>query len=789
MRFTLILAAIATAASAQQPSVTIGEFPQQIRTAYTAADGLPSDDVQSIAISEGRLGRKIYAGTAQGMSDFSKDRWESVADFANASVETILGVDGPDGALAVHENKVIALASGQAVMSTPDHVGGARAIAASPTLLGYDISVAADSGFYRVSITGWEPDAELADLIGADATLVDVATSGRGADHQIAIASDAGLFQFKDSISVWERLFPSDGNRSWAPVDVRGVAYDSKGRLWFASPQGVGRFDGEWTLFTGAEGLPYNDFTCVVAGKDGDVWLGTTKGAIRFDGDTWEYRQGQRWLPNDDVRAIAIDKDGGAWIATAGGVSHIASTPMTLAKKADHYQYELENYIKRTPYGYTAEASVTTPGDPSEVRNHDSDNDGLWTAMYGAGECFAYGATKSPESKARAKAAFEALEFLGTVTRGSSHEPPAGYVARTILPTSGHNPNDGRIERDRESQKSETLWKVYEPRWPTSADGEWYWKSDTSSDELDGHYFFYPLYYDLVADSEEKARVRKHIQALTDHLVEHDFYLVDHDGEPTRWGHYNPSDMNNNKDWWVERGLNSLSMLTYLSVTAHITGDNKYREIAQSLIDEHGYAQNLMVPKIQRGIGTGNQSDDEMAFMCFYSLIKYEQDPELKSRYALAFWSYWRLELPELNPFFNFCFPAVADGMTYTDPWGTHDISAGGDWLEDAIDSLKRFPLDRYDWAHANDHRTDIVAMPRWTRAFDEGRPTGRGYRVNGKVLPVDERHFNHWNTDPYRLNTGGSGRGLASGAVYTLGYYMGLYHGFIEEEGESSPQ
>jgi hypothetical protein len=787
MRFTLILAAMASVAGAQPISVTIEDFPQQIRTAYTAADGLPSDDVQSIAISEGRLGRKIYAGTAEGLAVYSDESWEVVSDFAGAPISTMLGVDGPDGALAVSQNKVIALASGQAAMSIPKDVGSStvRAFAASPTLLGHDISIAADSGFYRVTITGWDPDIELGELMGAGALLADVATSGRGADHQIVIASDAGLFLFKDSVSIWERVLPSAGNRSWAPVDVRGVAYDSKGRLWFASPQGVGRYDGEWTLFTGAEGLPFNDFTCVAAGNDGDVWFGTTKGAIRFDGAAWEYRQGKRWLPNDEVRAIAVDDDGGAWIATAGGVAHIESVPMTLAKKADHYQYELEHYIKRTPYGYTAEASVATPGDPSEIRNHDSDNDGLWTAMYGAGECFAYGATKSPESKARARAAFEALEFLGTVTRGGSHEPPYGYVARTILPTSGPNPNDGRIERDRESQKSETLWKVYEPRWPTSADGEWYWKSDTSSDELDGHYFFYPLYYDLVADTtEEKARVRKHIKALTDHLIDHDFFLVDHDGKPTRWGHYSPSEMNHDKDWWVERGLNSLSMLSYLSVTAHITGDNKYREIAQALIDDHGYAQNVMVPKIQRGIGTGNQSDDEMAFMCFYNIIKYEQNPELKSRYALAFWTYWRLQLPELNPFFNFCYPAVSEGMSYTDPWGTHDISPSGEWLNDAIDSLKRFPLDRYNWAHTNDHRIDIEPMPRWTRGFDEGPPTGRGYRVNGKVLPVDERHFNHWNTDPYRLNMGGDGRGLGSGAVYTLAYYMGLYHGFIKEEG-----
>jgi len=38
-----------------------------------------------------------------------------------------------------------------------------------------------------------------------------------------------------------------------------------------------------------------------------------------------------------------------------------------------------------------------------------------------------------------------------------------------------------------------------------------------------------------------------------------------------------------------------------------------------------------------------------------------------------------------------------------------------------------------------------------------------KGSRVNGKVLPVEELHFGHWNTDPGRLDHGGDGRELAS--------------------------
>ena len=45
----------------------------------------------------------------------------------------------------------------------------------------------------------------------------------------------------------------------------------------------------------------------------------------------------------------------------------------------------------------------------------------------------------------------------------------------------------------------------------------------------------------------------------------------------------------------------------------------------------------------------------------------------------------------------------------------------------------------------------------------------------------MDERFFNQWDRDPFELDTGSSGNGLATGAVFLLPYYMGLYHGFIK--------
>ena len=531
-------------------------------------------------------------------------------------------------------------------------------------------------------------------------------------------------------------------------------------------------------------GLPYDDLSCLIAGGDGTAWLGTTKGAIRFKDGEWAYRQGKRWLPDDTVNDIAVDANGGAWIATNGGLSHIERRPMTFAEKAAFYEGEID-LIKRTPYGYTAEARLARPNDKSEIIHHDSDNDGLWTAMYGTGECFAYAATGDPKAKERAKQVFEALRFLQKVTQGGEHSPPKGYVARTILPTSGPDPNIGRLARDIESQKDDTLWKTYEPRWPKSADGKWYWKSDTSSDELDGHYFFYPAYYDLVADTEEeKERVREVVRDLTDHLVDHGFRLIDHDGAVTRWGTYDPAHLNHDPHWFFERGLNSLSMLSYLAVAEHMTGDAKYAEASRLLIDEHGYDINAMHAKIQYGLGSGNQSDDEMAFMSFYNLIKYTKDDALRELMQYSFFTYWRMEFPEMNPFFNFAYAASCLGATHTTQWGTKPLDPWDGWLEDSVATLKGFPLDRLNWGLQNSHRLDIIRLRRHQTVDPDapGRP-GRGYRTNGKVLPVEERHFNHWNTDPWRLDYGGDGRTLGNGTVFLLPYYMGLYHGFIKED------
>ncbi|MBI4602662.1 MAG: hypothetical protein HY721_11955 [Planctomycetes bacterium] len=762
------------ASSGQDPEAAT--YLQEVSRPTAAVQGLESFEVLSVA--SGWRGA-LHAGTSAGLVSESEGGFAPVEAFAGSPVKLVAA--GGGHVLFTHGGALhrIDVASGRAARAAPLPAGMERPEDLHALLAAEEVHLAGARGLFVLEGGALVPAAELHALLGQDRSVRAVAAGPSG---ELAVAAASGLFRRR--AGAWEALTPREGPRSWAVLDARAVAYDAAGRLWFACPQGAGSLDREsssWRLLTGAEGLPYADFTCMAAAPDGSVWLGTRRGAIRFDGRVWEYRQGRRWLPHDLVNGTVVLEDGTACFATPGGLGRIERVPLTLAEKARFFEEEIDARHRRTPYGFVLEVALERPGDRSRWTRHDSDNDGLWTSMYGAGECFAYAATGDRAAKRRAREAFWALRFLGTVTQGGVHPAPPGFAARTVLPTDGPDPNAGRLERDRrEKEQDDSLWKIIDPRWPRSADGKWYWKCDTSSDELDGHYFFYAQYHDLVAESEvEKEEVRRVVAAITDHIIEHGYNLVDHDGKPTRWARYSPAELNQDPRWFRERGLNSLSILSYLKVAEHMTGDAKYARAARELIEEHSYHSNALYPKLQAGPGTGNQSDDEMAFMSYYDLLKYEKDPRLRAAYARSFHGYWRLERPELSPLFNFLYAGVCRGEKWTDAFGPQDLSPDGPWLEESLDALRRFPLDRCDWRLENSHRLDVV---RFQDLTGERRGAHRGYRRDGRVLPIDERHVVHWSHDPWELDQGGGGRELADGASFLLPYYLGLHHGFLKE-------
>jgi hypothetical protein len=266
--------------------------------------------------------------------------------------------------------------------------------------------------------------------------------------------------------------------------------------------------------------------------------------------------------------------------------------------------------------------------------------------------------------------------------------------------------------------------------------------------------------------------VRDLIAAVTDHLLQHDFNLIDHDGKPTRWARFGPHTLNQ-LAWAEGRGLNSLSILSYLAVAAHATGEKRFRDAFQDLAHHHGYLANITTAKVQMGPSTGNQSDDEMAFMCYFNLLRYGTDPEVGRAATISLRRYWSLEEPEHSPLFNFIFAASYAGIR------RFERGAPATCLTDGVDFLSRYPLDRCDWDFTNSHRLDVVHTP----GFGGRRRLARGELRSRGVVPIDERFIERWNYDAWTLDGNGAGRTLADGASFLLPYYIGRYFGFIIED------
>ncbi len=702
----------------------VGTFLQPVRKFYTIADGLPSNNVRSLALDgQGR----VYAATDKGLAVLDGQQWQ----VESQEKVTLLFTDHSRNVWAATEGGVLRQ-NGKNWQREENAPGGI--VAMSEDDKGRLFAVTANHLYVRDK-NGWT------EIRNTQGTPRGICAYG---DGELLVTTDVSLMGLWGKRPTWMSIPPTvDGLLS---ADTRAIVRlrSDGNHFLIATDKGVNVYDGNkgWHRINGADGLPILDVTHAAVtpptppldkGRTGGVswWLGTPVGVCYHRDGEWKYFASLRWLPDDKVQAIATADDGSAWVGTPKGISHIHFRPITLLEKAQVFHEAIEKRHKY--FGYVANCGLRQPGDLSQPFRHVTDNDGLWTAMYVAAECFRYAATKDPAAKEAAKKSMDALLRLESITGISGF--PARAIRHKDEPGFGQDPSG---------------------EWHKTPDGEWEWKGETSSDEIDGHFFAFGVYFDLIDDEAERAKVRATCQRVMDHIMEHGYYLVDVDGKPTTWGVWAPEKLNDDPRWWQEHGLNSLELLSYLKVTHHLTGDEKYHRAYVELIQKHGYALNTINQKITVP-GEVNHSDDELAFLAYYSLMRHETDPHLRAIYTQSITRSWRIEQPERSPLWNFIYGGLTGKPC--------DV-------EGAVRTLKEIPLDLVIWGVRNSHRADL----KW----DEN--SGRfGERQVIDPLPFDERPMMKWNGNPYRVDSVGNGTAEEDPTMYLLPYWMGRYHGLIE--------
>jgi hypothetical protein len=517
--------------------------------------------------------------------------------------------------------------------------------------------------------------------------------------------------------------FPSDNI-----LDM--LSYGS--RIYFSTDQGVAELRGmALTTVTGEDGLPSEDTTCVAPGFDGDLWMGTTTGACRRtrEGD-WHYFGADLWLPGDGVNAIAAGERV-VYIATDAGLAIIRYEPYTLQKKADHFEQQL------TARGHLRMGFVHKLWWSAE---HDqwireiSDNDGGHTAHYLAAMTFKYAVTGDRRDREKALDAFTAMVWLEQIT------PANGFFARAIWTDEGDL-----------GQRSTGGSGGLPAKWYPTEDGVWSWKGDTSSDEVNAHYYAVSLYHDLAAQGDEKTRAKQHLARITNHIIDNGWILRDMDGGPTRWGRWNPEYIL--RPYGIEaRGLNGMEAQSYVWTAYGLTGDQRYMDALQQLKD-WGYHRYTVREKHAFPPESVVTWDDELAFRAFHPMLRYATDPELRGIYLRALARHWEVLRMQKVPFFNFVYGALT----------------GDDCeVEEAVDHLREWSLDTVNHAYRNIHRDDLK------------KPEPGYVPYGGGIQGLSPRETTAmWGSRSSIRYNGGSG-GITPAVGWLEDYWMGRYYGFI---------
>jgi len=491
--------------------------------------------------------------------------------------------------------------------------------------------------------------------------------------------------------------------------------------------------------------LPWTEITYVEV-IDNRLWFGSTKGAfiLKEDGK-FGYYYGQRWLPGNNVKHISKGTDGSILILTDKGLGQIIFEEMTLHDKAQYYEKQVRN--RHIRLGFNATLTDMENGNFDTGRLSDSDNDGLWTTMYLAGQVFRYAVTQSEEALQNCREAMDAMERLFSIN------PVPGFPSRSFE-------RSGYIER------------LHDPeRWQHTDDEEWDWKSTTSSDEAIGHIFAYGAMAELM-DNDLKDRAITLIDTLMSHIVRNDMYMVDFDGKPTTWGRWNPEYVNARPKMVGDRKINASNIIGMLQTAYHFTAKEKYKEKAFDLMENHGYLDNLMWPMKDVAKApedaddwskmlseSWNHSDDEMYFVGYWGLYKYAFNDTLKTKFKEAIIDHWEIERPEKEGAWN-----IMTALT-----GTPNFD-----LEEAAWYLREHPMDMVSWNIMNSHRKDITFI----------EPNFREQTIS-EVLPPDERPVQRHNANMFRLDRVSSKDGseeYSAGDIWLLPYWMGRYLGVISE-------
>ena len=685
----------------------------QYKRKFYRENGLKNCAIACLAYHKGAL----YAGTQAGLYRFADETFIEIGEtLSDKPVSLLRDVDGSLFAASGNELYIL---DGDEFLVLREFEEPVVDIAKR----GEDFWVLTENRLYKT------------DASFTNDLLIRFTEGGRGrcmavSDENFYVATEHNLSVIHGKRQEWKNIIPQFSD--YPATAVHCAVIDEFGYLWLGTDAGVLIHDNKdlWLKPETIHTLPKNPVYGIATDGTGGRYYASDVGVICQKNGGMKYFSAARWVPDNRINDLFVSPDGNTiYAATDNGLAMIESFTSIFDEKARYYEDIIEKYHIRR--GFTANGHTFT-GELKDSVPTISDNDGLWTGCYVAAESLRYAVTGEREALEKARRGLNAMLLLTRIT-----DIP-GFTARAVRYEGDPGFGNGNKE------------------WIRTADGTCEWKCETSSDEMTGHYFGMSLYYDLCADEKEKEEIRNALCGIMDHIVVHNYRMVDHDGLPTTWANWDPMLLNYDDKWFFERGINSLELLAFLTVCSHISDDIKYKALYEEFVRKYRYPLNVMQHKVRDAHGC--HIDDNLGFLAAFTLLRLEEDKNLRALYLCGLEDHWQYERVERQPMF--CIIHAA-------------FTGRDDDLAEGVLSLREMPWDLTNVEEHNSLRRDLV--------YDTEQETWSEPPQVLSPLPYDERNLHRPDHGAFHLDCGPTGR-VQEPTIYLLPYWIGRYYGLIGE-------
>jgi signal transduction histidine kinase/ligand-binding sensor domain-containing protein len=295
-------------ALALDPAKTLSECTVDV---FGARDGLTGAQVR--AITQTRDGY-LWIGGSGGVRRYDGARVQhmeidppiNVIGMAVSGSNTLVAAIGPRGAPVCTVRGRLAKCGGEQPMMSPD----ARVFAMSSDSEG-NVWMAAEEGLQRLS-----PDGKLTlhsppqRMPRAEITVV-----ARDRARQLWLGTLDGLFVDRGG-GTFERH--AAANRA-TRAPVRSLFASASGQMLVLTDELLMRVSGEEVDVFPQRAVPAGWRTQMIEDRDGNVWIGSHAGLIRFRQGAFVLFTKRDGLPDDDVTTVFEDREGSLWVGTRSG--------------------------------------------------------------------------------------------------------------------------------------------------------------------------------------------------------------------------------------------------------------------------------------------------------------------------------------------------------------------------------------------------------------------------------------------------------------------------------------